>query len=400
MASSSTTRIDLALTVMIVQHWDAKGQLNPVTRTKLLIGVAAILIAAVIGGILLNQPSQQGDALRIGVLLPLTGEGASYGEDCRRGIELALDNFRKRGAKPVEVVFEDTKIDPKTAISAFNKLVSVDKSQAIIGDMFSSTTLAVAPLAQQASVVLLTPTAADERIPATGDHVFSIYPSASSEGQFMAERLEIETLQRVAVLYQNQTATKGIADAFADAVRKRGGSVAIVESIPDEKSSYRSLLERVAARRPSSIFISAYRDPVAMLITMGRESGLNVPYVTQSTLYDEKALVDYADKLEGVLLSGPYFDSTSDAAAVKKFFADYQARFGKPPSVWSAYGYDAADILLTALVEAANEKVSVGSKLAGRVFSGLTGRTDIKQDRSIEKEMVLYSIQGNTFVRR
>jgi branched-chain amino acid transport system substrate-binding protein len=194
-------------------------------------------------------------------------------------------------------------------------------------------------------------------------------------------------------------ATKAIADAFAAAVRRRGGDVNTFESIPEEKSSYRSLLDKVAASSPTCVYISAYRDPVALLITMGRELGIKTLFATQSTLYDDKTLVDYANKLNGVLISGPYFDTSNDAQAVVSFSAEYKTRFGRSASVWSAYGYDAANILVDAFMEAAKDHTSPKSKLAGRVFNGLTGRTEIKPDRSVDKEMVLYRIQGNRFIK-
>lgn len=338
--------------------------------------------------------------IRIGALLPLTGDESSYGEDCRRGIELALLDARQKYQQPIDIVFEDTKADPKAAVSAFNKLLSMDKVQAVIGTMFSSTTLAIAPLAQQAGIILLTPTAADEKIPATGDHIFSIYPSASSEGRFMANSLETPAIERVAVLYQNQAATKTIADAFAAAIRTRGGSIVLNESIPDEKSAYRSVMEKVAAAQPTSIYLSAYRDPVVLLIVIGREIGMTgVVYATQSTLYDEKVLSDYQDKLEGVIISGPYFNGENDSEMIARFSDDYMNRFSQPPSVWSAYGYDAADILISALLESTEGDSEPQTKLTGRIFNGMTGRTEIKEDRTIEKEIVRYQIRNNKFIR-
>jgi branched-chain amino acid transport system substrate-binding protein len=370
-------------------------------KSRAAIGGIAIVLVIAATMFFLERPAsvKRGEAFKIGALLPLTGDAASYGEDCRQGIELAVENARKRQPRKIEIIFEDSKADPKTAISAFNKLVSVDRSQAVIGDMFSSSTLAIAPLAQQAKVLLLSPTAADERIPATGDYIFSIYPSASDEGKFMAMRLDKAVLDRVAILYQNQTATKAIADAFANMVRQRGGTVSVTESIPEEKSSYRSLLDKVASHNPTAVYISAYRDPVALLITMGREMGIKTLYATQSTLYDEKALVDYAGKLDGVLISGPFFDSSNEAQAVIAFSSEYKTRFGHSPSVWSAYGYDAADLLLDSFLEAAKDGTNPKDKLVGRVFSGLTGRTEIKPDRSVDKQMVLYRVQANKFVK-
>lgn len=345
-----------------------------------------------------QQPAENA-AIKLGAILPLTGEAASYGEDCRRGVEMAVSDAKSNYKRSIDVIFEDSKADPKTAISAFNKLVKLDRVKGIVGDMFSSTTLAIAPLAQKEDVILLSPTAADEKIPATGDHVFSIYPPASLEGRFMGEMLKQKDISRVVVLYQNQTATKAIADSFSDTIEVRGGTVVLKESIPENKINYRTILEKVSAVRPTTIYISAYRDPVAMLIIAGKEMGVDVVYATQSTLYDEKALVDYANKLDGVLISGPYYGGEGSRKESKEFTGKYIERFSRPPSVWSAYGYDAASILIAAFISSEKNNSKPQNYLSGRVFNGLTGRTEIKKDRSVVKEMVLYKIKNNKFTQ-
>ena len=86
-------------------------------RSRVLIGSVAIVVVIAATLFLLKRPAseQRGGALRIGALLPLTGDAASYGEDCRHGIELAVENARKKQPRQIEIIFEDTKADPKTA---------------------------------------------------------------------------------------------------------------------------------------------------------------------------------------------------------------------------------------------------------------------------------------------
>ena len=372
------------------------------TRYKLVIAVITTLALLSIGVYLQGRSGAPRNAASstIGVILPLTGEAASYGEDCRRGLELAMESLPLPTRQTVKLVFEDSKADPKTAVSAFNKLANIDKVVAVVGDMFSSTTLAIAPLAQQAHILLLSPTAADEKIPATGDYVFSIYPPAPWEGKFMASRMEAAELENVVVLYQNQAAAVSIAESFAATVKARGGKVALMDSITEDKSGYRSLIDKTAAIHPSAIYISAYKDPVAQLVMLGREAGLNVRYVTQSSLFDEKVLADYSGKLEGVVLSGPFFDAASKQVAIADFSAKYQAKFGKPPSVWAAYGYDAVNMVVYALDRAQKEGGAPKDKLPNQVFNGLTGKTTIRADRSVDKEMIVYIVQNNRFVAK
>ena len=358
----------------------------------------SLVLIALIAGSSCSRRTKEG--FTVGAILPLTGDAASYGQECRQGMDIAASEWAAR-ISGLKVSYEDSKADPKQAVSAFNKLVGVDRVDAIIGDMFSSTTLAIAELAQQKGIVLLSPTAADERIPATGDRISTIYPPATQEGRFMADALDSSALSRVVVLYQNQTATKAIADAFAAEVIKRGGSVLLAEAISEEKTVYRSVMDKVAALNPSCIYLSAYRDPVALLITQGRELGISAVYASQSTLYDAKALADYAGKLDGVLVSGPFFDENDVASdgAVAGFAKEYNRRHGRNPSVWAAYGYDSLNILLQARDDATKAGQMLHQALPGKDWPGLTGTTAIAPDRSLEKQMVLYRIKDNRFIR-
>lgn len=359
----------------------------------LLTGLATVIFLAM-------RPGVDDGTVRIGVILPLTGDAASYGQDCKNGLLLAFDEARTTDGLKFKPIIEDTKAEPKTAVTAVQKLISVDRVEAVIGDMFSSTTLAVAPIAQSAGVTLLTPTSSEDRITATGDCIFSIYPSARTEGEFLASRLSPAEMARVAVLSENQEALRSIAQAFSGAIRSRGGEIVAIETLPDERSSYRSVIDKIAAKKPAAVFLATYRDPAALIIINGREAGLRARFICQSTLYDEKALADYPGKLEDVLVSGPYFDPAGGAVETQRFRMQYQARYGRQPTVWAAYGFDAARLVITAVREAHEEGVSPKEKLAGRTSDGLTGRTTFRPDRSAEKAMVLFEVKGNKFERR
>src|SRR5438477_1085452 len=94
--------------------------------------------------------------IRIGCLTPLTGEGATYGRSTKQGVEFAVQEINKSAylAKPLEVIFEDDRIDPKVGVNAIQKLINVDHVPVIIGPFGSSVVLACAPIANQKETVI------------------------------------------------------------------------------------------------------------------------------------------------------------------------------------------------------------------------------------------------------
>ena len=92
-------------------------------------------------------------AISIGIAAPLTGEVASYGERVRNASRLAEDEINSSGGirgRTLRLVFEDTRCDPATGVSAARKLYQVDKVSVILGGTCSSVTLAMAPVAEAA----------------------------------------------------------------------------------------------------------------------------------------------------------------------------------------------------------------------------------------------------------
>src|SRR3972149_8364316 len=90
--------------------------------------------------------------LKIGAILPLSGDAASWGEAGKEGIELAIDEVNGKGGingKKVAIIYEDTQAQPEKGASAMLKLTSIDKVPAVIGDIVSATTLAAAPIAEK-----------------------------------------------------------------------------------------------------------------------------------------------------------------------------------------------------------------------------------------------------------
>lgn len=91
------------------------------------------------------------EEIKIGAILPLTGSAAPYGINAQRGIQLALEEVNNKGGineKKVEVLFEDSKTDPKEAVAALQKIGQVNKIRFVIGDINSSGVLAMAPIAE------------------------------------------------------------------------------------------------------------------------------------------------------------------------------------------------------------------------------------------------------------
>jgi len=126
--------------------------------------------------------------IKIGAILPLTGDGAKYGIGAKEGIDLAITEINNAGGvlgKQLTVMYEDSKLNPSDGVSAITKMIDAQKLNIIIGDIGSSVTLAMAPIATKKNAILLSPASSNPKI--TGIGIFRVWPSDTVEGKVMAE---------------------------------------------------------------------------------------------------------------------------------------------------------------------------------------------------------------------
>jgi len=124
--------------------------------------ILLIVLLVVMTGCGITGNATVEDTIKVGVIGTLTGYGAYYGEQEVKGILLARDEINSAGGidgKLIELVVEDSQSSPAVSITALQKLISVDNVQYVIGDSWTSTTVAMVPVANENEVILISPIA-------------------------------------------------------------------------------------------------------------------------------------------------------------------------------------------------------------------------------------------------
>lgn len=357
-------------------------------KIGIFLGVIVVIVLAV--GFGMTRIPNHIKEIKIGAILPLTGDAATYGTALKKGVDLALEEVNAGGGignKKVVVVYEDSQEDPKSAVSAINKLISVDKVRVVIGDMFSSVTLAIAPIAQKSKVVLVSPTASAEAVPNTGDYIFSIYPSDAYDGKFLADFV-FEKLQKrnAATLFVQADAMITCKDSFRKVFEGLGGKITFEEGYAPKTDDYRSLLSKAKSSNPDVIFIPGYLEDIVKLTKQARELGIKSQFITISTAYDSKLFELGKNTVDGLLLSAPFFETATNQQEVISFKEAFRKKFNEEPNVWAAYGYDVLKIVILAFKNSTKNHTEVKNELLRiKNYPGVTGETSFLPNRSVEK---------------
>jgi branched-chain amino acid transport system substrate-binding protein len=342
-------------------------------------------------------------SITIGAILPLSGNGAKYGEAARKGIELAREEINSRNrirGKMLNVVYEDSQGDPRRAVDAFRKLTSVDHVPAVIGDLFSSATLAVAPLANESKVVLLSPTSSAPELTGAGPFVFRNVASDVFEGSVMAsfaqENLKID---RVAILYINNAYGLGIEKVFKTSFTERGGHIVAEEAFPEGATDFRSQLTKIRSANPEAVYIVGYRE-LGPLLKQAYEIGFRKQFLSTVMFEDPENLRVAGRAAEGVIYSARAYDSQSGEPAIQTFVSAFQQKYGQVPDIFAALSYDATKILALAMERNGFQPDDIRQGLLGiKNFPGVAGLTSFDKNGDVIQPAMIKIVQNGTFVR-
>lgn len=163
---------------------------------------------------------QEKSAIRVGVILPLTGPASEIGNNILDGIIIASEYYDSISPQKLKLIVEDSKLDAKQAMSSANKLITVDKVDAIIGLASSTEALVVAPVCEKNKVVMISSTASTPLLSDAGDYIFRIYPSDVYDSKVLAEYAK--EIKKVSILYLNNDFGVGLKNTFIENYKKTG----------------------------------------------------------------------------------------------------------------------------------------------------------------------------------
>lgn len=306
------------------------------------------------GGETNNGESQKDEkeVIKIGAILPLTGELASYGDPMKKGIEMALEqlNSREDNKYKFKLKYFDSKAEQATAISALQNLINVENVKFVIGDVSSSTTLAMIPVAEQNKVFLLSPGASSPKLNNISPFFARNYPS-SVEESIESAKFIFNTLGKkdIALIYVNNEYGLGLAKTFEREYQDLGGKINFKEAYQYEQSDFRTLISKLETEKPSLIYLAGNQKEMGKFMKQYAEAGLDEQIVSNISFLEPDCLDLAGAAANGVIVPVPYYnplDSTMKGAY--EFGKLYKQKTGELPTVAPAVGYDALMLMAMA----------------------------------------------------
>ncbi|MEW6621209.1 MAG: ABC transporter substrate-binding protein [bacterium] len=352
-----------------------------------------------------KEISEKEKGLKIGLVAPMTGGAATYGVSTKNGAMMAIEMINNEGGisingvnQKIECMCEDDEGRPESAANAYRKLIDQDKVVAIIGTVMSKCSLAGAPIAQSAGVVMISPTSTNPQVTLVGDYIFRACFIDPFQGTVMAN-FAYNTLakRKASVLFDNgNDYNKGLAEFFKAQFEKSGGKIVAYEAFTDEDKTqdFTPQLTKIKAASPDVLFLPNYYSSVALVAKQAKTMGIEIPLLGGDG-WDSPELVNLGGKAVEDGYFSTHFSKDSPDQEIQKFVKGYQTKYGCAPDALAALGYDATLILIDALKRAqTTDKNAIRDALAQtKDLQVLSGKITFDENRNPVKSAVILKIE-------
>lgn len=352
----------------------------------------------------LSCAKKEESIIKIGAVLPLTGDIAEYGIRCKKGIDVAVEEINSAGGikgKKIQIIYEDSKGIPKEGVSALQKLISIDKVQAVIGAVASSVSLAMVPVADKNKVVLFSPASSSPKLTGISRYFFRNWPSDVFEASTMAEYVFVKMgLRKIAILYVNNDYGLGLKNEFEKKFEEMGGEIVLVESYEQNDSDFRTQLTKIKSRNPDAIYLAGYHKEMAFATKQIRELGLKAQILADADYAVAELLKIAGGSAEGAIFATPEYDPNSENQPVKEFAEKFRRTYGNDPSIFEANGYDALKIITKAISEGAKNGEEIAQKISNlKDYPGASGLTSYDKNGEVIKPATIKTVRNGQFVQ-
>jgi branched-chain amino acid transport system substrate-binding protein len=281
--------------------------------------------------------------IKIGASLSLTGTYAQPGSYQKEGYELCQDHVNAKGGllgRKVEFVFYDDQSMPATGVRLYEKLITEDKVDAVMGPYSSPITEAVANVSEKYQKVLVSPLAATTSIFKKGrKYIFMVISPAEAYLDGLVDMAAKRGLKTIAVINEDTLFTKASAVGVAEIAKKKGMQVVFQEAYPKGNTDFSALLTKLKAANPDVIAASTYFDDAVAITRQMKELNVNAKMYGVTVGGDLPKFYELLKQNAEYVYGSTQWEGNLPYPGQKEFVDSYQKKFGHEPVYHSAAGY-------------------------------------------------------------
>ena len=359
---------------------------------------------------------------RVGIMLPLSGPAAAAGERVYQGVQLALrHSLAKYPGLRIQLSVRDTKSTAQSAGQAAEvaaELIEKEKALALIGPLLTRAAESSAEVANRLQVPMLTPFSVRMEMNRDFAWVFRNSLTNRLQAQGVATyAIEHLGIRRFAVLHPENRDGNELTDAFTQAVANLGGEVVKIVSFPenatdfgaqmralggmDDRQLRRTKLSRGLGKSDpyqirlnfDALFVPVHHDKAVLIAPQVPFYNMRDIRLLGGNGWNNRQLITRGERyVEGAVFVDGFFADSAEPK-VARFVHAFRNIFGRTPGIFSALGYDAAQIIFAAVASGAKTRAEVRQYLAAlKGFDGVMGLTDMGADNDAHRQLFVLSV--------
>ena len=288
-------------------------------------------------------PAEAQAPIKIGASLSLTGTYGKIGAYQKEGYEVCADDLNAKGGllgRKVEFVVYDDQSMPATGVRLYEKLITEDKVDAVMGPYSSPITEAVANVTEKYQKVMVTPLAATTSIFKKGrKYVFMVISPAEVYLEGLIDMAAKRGLKTVAIVNEDTLFAKTAADGAVELAKRKGLQVVLREAYPKGNTDFSALLTKIKSLNPDVVAGSTYFDDAVAIIRQMRELDVNPKMLGVTVGGDLPEFYEVLKKNAEFVYGATQWDESLPYPGAKEFAAAFKRKFKHDPSYHAAAGY-------------------------------------------------------------
>lgn len=342
------------------------------------------------------------EPIRIGFVTGTSGHMADMGISARYAIQMAVDQCNEAGGirgRRVALIIRDNQHDADAAIKDVQELIELG-IDAMIGPMSSTIATAIVPYLNQARMVTVSPTATTTQLSGRDDYFFRVCPTADTQARVNAGyQIQSGNMQRITVAFhmENPSFCESFIENFRETFQAGGGEILSVISFSSkDERSFLDIADELLTNKPDGILIVANAMDSAMLCQQIRKITPSVKITLSSWSASQRFIELGSQAVEGSTLPISV-DWNSPQPRYVKFKTDYYSRYRLEPGIGSLNGYNAAQVVLTALKSCKSGQSLKDAILFLGEFDGLQRKIKFDAYGDINGTVSMYTIRNHQF---
>lgn len=315
-----------------------------------------IVIEILVFSLLMFISNLYAQEIKIGWVGPLSGPAVDTGVNMKNGSMLAVEEINKSGGvlgKRISLITEDDACVPAQSVNAVQKLVSRDKVVGVVGALCSSSTLSSMEVTQRAQIPQITPISIADKITETGNpFIFrNMIRTKAYAARFVEYFMRKFKVRRVAFLLVADDYGKSVELTNSPPIKSNNGEIVAVEFFKPGTTDFYSLLTKIKEKSPDLLIVAALGVTAAQIARQIEEIGMKVRIYGYGG-FSTPQFIEQAGKSAEHSMSAAHFDAESEEPMAAEFTKKFKGKFGMPPDIHAASGYDTVYIFAEAIKRA------------------------------------------------